>query len=97
MTTYIHELLEWPRFTWDQKALAEELAAVRNQQGRLTGRMEAFGFKLRAEADLESLTEEVIKSSEIEGEVLDTRPGALVDRAPSRHRYRRADSCRTKR
>src|SRR5271163_3934670 len=70
MTTYIHELPEWPHFTWDQKMLAEKLAAVRNRQGRLTGRMEAFGFKLRAEANLESLTEEVVKSSEIEGEVL---------------------------
>ena len=70
MATYIHELPEWPHFTWDQRALAEKLAAVRNRQGRLTGRMEAFGFKLRAEANLESLTEEVIKSSEIEGEVL---------------------------
>ncbi len=70
MTTYIHQLEDWPRFRLDQKALAEKLAAVRNRQGRLTGRMEAFGFKLRAEANLETLTEEVIKSSEIEGEVL---------------------------
>ena len=71
MTTYIHQLEDWPRFRLDQKALAEKLAAVRNRQGRLTGRMEAFGFKLRAEANLETLTEEVLKSSEIEGEVLD--------------------------
>ena len=70
MATYIHELPEWPHFTWDQKAIAEKLAAVRNRQGRLTGRMEALGFKLRIEANLETLTEEVIKSSEIEGEVL---------------------------
>ncbi len=70
MATYIHELREWPHFKWDQKALAEKLAAVRNRQGRLTGRMEAYGFKLRAEANLEALTEEVIRSSEIEGEVL---------------------------
>jgi Fic family protein len=68
--TYIYELPGWPRFTWDHKALAEKLAAVRNRQGRLTGRMEEFGFKLRAEANVETLTEEVIKSSEIEGEVL---------------------------
>jgi Fic family protein len=69
--TYIHELPAWPRFTWDHKALAEKLAAVRNRQGRLTGRMEELGFRLRAEANVETLTEEVIKSSEIEGEVLD--------------------------
>jgi Fic family protein len=69
--TYIHERGGWPRFKWDQQRLAQQLADVRNRQGRLTGRMEALGFKLRAEANLESLTEEVIKSSEIEGEVLD--------------------------
>jgi Fic family protein len=68
--TYIHELKEWPHLTWDEKALAEKLVAVRNRQGRLTGRMEALGFKLRAEANLETLTEDVIKSSEIEGEIL---------------------------
>jgi Fic family protein len=70
MTTYIHELQDWPHFTWDPKKLAEQLAAVRNRQGRLTGRMEALGFNLRAEANLQTVTEEVIKSSEIEGEVL---------------------------
>ena len=68
--TYIHELKEWPRFSWNEKKLTEKLAAVRNRQGRLTGRMESLGFKLRAEANLQSVTEEVIKSSEIEGEVL---------------------------
>ena len=68
---YIHELKGWPHFKWDQKKLAMQLAAVRNRQGRLIGRMEALGLKLRAEANLQSLTEEVIKSSEIEGEVLD--------------------------
>ena len=70
MTTYIHELPDWPHFTWDPKILAEQLAAVRNRQGKLTGRMETLGFKLRAEANLQTVTEEVIKSSEIEGEVL---------------------------
>jgi Fic family protein len=50
--------------------LAERLGAVRHRQGRLIGRMEDLGFKLRAEATLRSLTEEVVKSSEIEGEIL---------------------------
>jgi Fic family protein len=49
----------------------ERLAAVRHEQGRLMGRMESLGFKLRQEAVLETLTEEVVKSSEIEGERLD--------------------------
>jgi Fic family protein len=70
MTTYIHELKGWPKFTWDSSKLAQKLAAVRNRQGRLTGRMEELGFKLKSEANLEALTEEVTKSSEIEGEVL---------------------------
>jgi Fic family protein len=68
---YIHELKEWPKFRWRQDHLAEWLAAVRHRQGRLIGRMEGLGFTLRAEAVLQTLTEEVVKSSEIEGEVLD--------------------------
>jgi Fic family protein len=70
MATYIHELKDWPRFHWNGKGLAELLGAVRHRQGRLLGRMEGLGLKLRAEATLRSLTEEVVKSSEIEGEVL---------------------------
>ncbi|MGC1586958.1 MAG: DUF4172 domain-containing protein, partial [Rhodomicrobium sp.] len=70
MATYIYELKDWPQFRWDGKRLVELLAAVRHRQGRLLGRMEHLGFKLRAEAALQSLTEEVVKSSEIEGEVL---------------------------
>jgi Fic family protein len=69
--TYIHELKDWPKFRWSQERMAECLAAVRHRQGRLIGRMEGLGFTLRAEAVLQTLTEEVIKSSEIEGEVLD--------------------------
>ncbi|MBI4406188.1 MAG: Fic family protein [Deltaproteobacteria bacterium] len=67
---YIHELKKWPEFTWSQERLADQLAAVRHRQGRLIGRMEGLGFQLRAEAVLQSLTEEVLKSSEIEGEQL---------------------------
>ena len=70
MATYIHELEDWPNFEWDHAGLQRSLAAVRNRQGRLTGRMEELGFKTRSEANLEALTEEVTKSSEIEGEVL---------------------------
>lgn len=70
MATYIHELKDWPRFRFDSERLADLLAAVRHRQGRLLGRMEQLGLKLRAEAALNSLTEEVVKSSEIEGEVL---------------------------
>ncbi|MGE3872040.1 MAG: Fic family protein [Parvibaculaceae bacterium] len=71
MATYIHELEGWPNFEWSSPDLAEQLAAVRHRQGRLLGRMEALGFELRAEAVLQTLTEDVLKSSEIEGEILD--------------------------
>jgi Fic family protein len=71
MYKYIHENKNWPHFLWKQDELAGQLAAVSRHQGRLVGRMEALGFGLRAEAVLETLTEEVTKSSEIEGELLD--------------------------
>jgi Fic family protein len=68
---YIHELSEWPRFQWNRERLAELLASVRHRQGRLIGHMEALGFNLRQEAVLQTLTADVLKSSEIEGEKLD--------------------------
>lgn len=68
---FIHELADWPAFTWDHKVLVEQLAAVRHRQGRLIGRMEGLGFDLRSEATLRTITEDVVKSSEIEGEFLD--------------------------
>lgn len=71
MTDYIHDLEAWPAFTWRMDALADHLAAVRHRQGRLLGRMQGMGFDLRAEAVLATLTEDVLKSSEIEGEILD--------------------------
>jgi len=71
MTVSIHERKDWPRFRWDQKSLEGRLGAVRHSQGRLIGRMEVLGFQVRAEATLQNLTEEVLKSSEIEGEQLD--------------------------
>ena len=71
MTSYIHELPDWPRFRWDDGRLAAPLAAARHLQGRLIGQMEALGFTIREEAVLRTLTEDVLKSSEIEGEKLD--------------------------
>ncbi len=58
------------RFHWNDAALAPLLGPVRHRQGRLVGRTEALGYPLRADATLRALTEEVVKSSEIEGEVL---------------------------
>lgn len=71
MPTYIHERKDWPKFRWSTETLAAPLAAVRHRQGRLIGRMQSLGFHLREEAVLETLTEDVLKSSEIEGEILD--------------------------
>jgi Fic family protein len=68
---YIHEREDWPKFRWSDEALSAQLAAVRHRQGRLIGRMEALGFPLQSEALLQTLTEDVLKSSEIEGEALD--------------------------
>ena len=68
--TYAHQLPEWPKFHWNHDALAAPLAEVRHRQGRLQGRMEGLGFPLQREAELETLTLDVLKSSEIEGERL---------------------------
>ncbi len=69
--TYIHEKPDWPQFQWSPDKLATRLAEVRHKQGRLLGQMESLGFDLKAEASLQTLTEDVVKSSEIEGEILD--------------------------
>lgn len=71
ISLYVHQRDDWPSFRWSLEALADKLADVRHRQGRLTGQMEALGFQLRAEAVLQTLTEDVVKSSEIEGEILD--------------------------
>ena len=68
---YIHELKDWPRVNWNRELLAEPLADVRHRQGRLIGHMGALGFNLRQEAALQTLTSDVLKSSDIEGEKLD--------------------------
>jgi Fic family protein len=70
---YIHERKEWPEFEWDDARLAPLLAEVRHAQGRLLGRMEALGFPLREQATLQTLTQDVVKTSEIEGEKLDAQ------------------------
>lgn len=69
--TWIHELKEWPNFTWDMESLAAKLAETRHRQGLLLGRMQGLGFDLRSEASLTVLTKDVVKSSAIEGERLD--------------------------
>ena len=71
MNTYIYQKEDWPNFRWSNDRLQVLLGQVRNLQGRLMGKMEALGFELRNEASLETLTLDVLKSTEIEGEILD--------------------------
>lgn len=67
---YIYQHKDWPHFTWNSDDLVHLLSEARNLQGRLLGKMESLGFDLRSEALLDTLTLDVVKSSEIEGEIL---------------------------
>lgn len=68
---FIHEQNNWTEFRYDSEKIVTLLARVRHMQGKLTGEMELLGFSLREEAMLATLTLDVLKSSEIEGEQLD--------------------------
>ena len=70
MSAFIHQQDNWPNFTWQNDEIINLLSEARNLQGRLIGKMESLGFDLRNEALLETLTLDVLKSSEIEGEYL---------------------------
>jgi len=67
---FIWELSDWPEWRFDASVLSTALAAVRHSQGRMQGRMEGLGFALRDQATLQVLTEDVLKTSEIEGQQL---------------------------
>jgi len=67
---YIHEKRNWPEFMWNSEVIATKLGAVRHRQGRILGQMQGLGFRLREETMLKALTMDVVKSSEIEGELL---------------------------
>jgi Fic family protein len=69
---YIWEQENWPDLTWESGRLTALLGQVAREQGRLLGRMQDLGFELRREAQLTTLTEDVVRSSEIEGEKLDS-------------------------
>jgi Fic family protein len=79
---YIYEQKGWPEFQWDQESLVAMLIHLRHSQGRLTGGMESIGFHIREETVLQTLTQDVVKSSEIEGETLDQ---SLVRSSVARH------------
>ncbi len=71
MTIYIHQKENWTDFFWDEKKVSAILGEARNKQGRLLGKMESLGFELQNEAILNTLTLDITKSSEIEGELLE--------------------------
>lgn len=68
---YIWQDPRWPNLRYGLASLAQRLADVSRVQGVLIGRLADVGIALRAEASLSALTEDVIKTSEIEGEQLD--------------------------
>jgi Fic family protein len=68
---YIYEHENWTDFTWREADINAIFGEVRNLQGKITGQMNTLGFATKEEATLTTLTLDVIKSSEIEGEKLD--------------------------
>jgi Fic family protein len=68
---FIYELNKWPKFTWHDEKIGKRLADLRHEQGRLLGQMEMLGFQVQQETVLQTLTDDVLKSSEIEGERLE--------------------------
>lgn len=70
MAKYIYEFKHWTDFTWHDKAINVVFGEVRQMQGKIIGQMNALGFSAKEEATLTALTLDVVKSSEIEGEIL---------------------------
>jgi Fic family protein len=79
---FIWELPDWPNFRWNSDLLLPHLQQAHLKQGRLLGRMERLGFDLRIRAELDAVSEEALKSSEIEGEMLNP---ASVRSSVARH------------
>lgn len=79
---YIYQNKDWPNFFWDSKVIDPLLLSLRYQQGHLMGEMESIGFKIQQETVVKTLTQDVVKSSEIEGEFLDP---TLVRSSVARH------------
>lgn len=69
---YIWQQTDWPNFIWDDARLSYKLGKVRGLQGKLIGKMSALGFDLKNSAILDTLTADITKSSEIEGEILNS-------------------------
>lgn len=73
MAVYIHERSNWTDFQWNDEKIINLLSEVRHLQGKLIGKVELLGFELKDEANLETLIQDVVQSSEIEGEILNPK------------------------
>jgi Fic family protein len=71
MGKYIYEHSEWPNFWWQEQIINVVFGEVRHKQGKIIGQMNSVGFAIKDETTLTALTLDVVKSSEIEGELLD--------------------------
>ncbi len=67
---YIYQNADWHSFRWDGEKVLNLLSKVKLAQGFLLGKMDALGFEIKNQALVKVLTENITKSSEIEGEVL---------------------------
>ena len=72
MLKYIYEHDAYPEFVWDKDEILNLLTTVAGLQGRILGKMQQFGFGIQQESMLNAMTEEIVKSSEIEGEILNS-------------------------
>jgi len=70
MSKYIYEHKNWTNFSWDDKVINAVFGEVKLMQGKIIGQMNALGLSAKGEATLNALTLDVVKSSEIEGEIL---------------------------
>jgi Fic family protein len=68
---FIYEHDNWPEFTWRSEAVQNRLSEVKLHQGFLLGKMTSLGFQMQKQALLRVLTEDVVKTNEIEGQMLD--------------------------
>ncbi|MFI3262493.1 MAG: Fic family protein [Rikenellaceae bacterium] len=70
MAKYIYEYSSWPSFSWDESLVSPLLSEVRFLQGQVLGKIQTLGFSVQEQTALNTITDDVIKSSEIEGEKL---------------------------
>ena len=69
---YIWQYPEWPSFTWNDSRLIALLSEVRNLEGMIQGMMDGLGFNVQSMTALNVMTEDVLRSNEIEGVILNS-------------------------